>query len=216
MSSHVTRVLLVDGQRAFAELFAEKLNTQLDFEVVGIVNHGDDAMPRIMHVYPSIVVLDIDVLGRSAFDIAREAASKSWRSKFIFVSNHYTDIALEQITRVRTSGCMTKQESVEFLIAGLRRVVNNGTSYSVEIAERIEAIAKEGHSSGCSLSALTLRQIEVLRNLAKGESVKEVAAVMNLSEKSIDSHKYRIMRRLGIHDRVKLALFAVREGLVLP
>lgn len=64
------------------------------------------------------------------------------------------------------------------------------------------------------LSSLTNRQLEVLRHLAVGQSVKEVARQMHLSEKSIDSHKYRIMNKLGIHDRVELARFAIREGLV--
>jgi DNA-binding NarL/FixJ family response regulator len=66
------------------------------------------------------------------------------------------------------------------------------------------------------LTSLTSRQIEVLRHLARGKSVKEVARSMHLSEKSIDSHKYRIMHKLGIHDRVELARYSIREGLTLP
>lgn len=64
------------------------------------------------------------------------------------------------------------------------------------------------------LSTLTLRQLQVLRHLVRGESVKEVAATMSLSERAIESHKYRIMQKLGIHDRVELTRFAIREGLM--
>lgn len=66
------------------------------------------------------------------------------------------------------------------------------------------------------LSKLSNRQIEVLRNLAFGLSVKDVARRMHISVKSVDSHKYRIMQSLGIHDRVDLARYAIREGLVCP
>lgn len=66
------------------------------------------------------------------------------------------------------------------------------------------------------LTLLTSRQLEVLRHLARGDSVKEIARQMHLSQKSVDSHKYRIMSKLGIHDRVELARFAIREGLMLP
>jgi DNA-binding NarL/FixJ family response regulator len=70
--------------------------------------------------------------------------------------------------------------------------------------------------SESALSQLTNRQLEVLRHLARGESVKEVAKSLQLSQKSVDSHKYRIMHKLGIHDRVKLTRYAIREGLMLP
>ena len=63
---------------------------------------------------------------------------------------------------------------------------------------------------------LTARQVEVLRHLAQGQSVKEVAKLMHLSQKSVDSHKYRIMHKLAIHDRVELARYAIREGLTQP
>ena len=70
--------------------------------------------------------------------------------------------------------------------------------------------------SNSYLLTLTNRQLEVLRHLARGESVKEVAKSMVLSERAIESHKYRIMQKLGIHDRVELARYAIREGLTVP
>ena len=70
--------------------------------------------------------------------------------------------------------------------------------------------------SGNRLLSLTSRQLEVLRHLAIGRSVKEIAWKMHLKPKTIDSHKYNMMRRLDIHDRVSLARFAIREGLILP
>ena len=65
------------------------------------------------------------------------------------------------------------------------------------------------------LCGLTLQQLAIMRQLARGRSVKEIAAQFGRSEKSIDSHKYRIMHKLGIHDRVELARYAIREGLTL-
>jgi DNA-binding NarL/FixJ family response regulator len=216
MSHQISRVLLVDSQRAFAELFAEKLDSQDDFEVVGIVNDGEAAMTRLAHIHSDLVVIDVNLEGLSAFEVAKEAVTRNWNRNVVFLTSNTTDIIVEQATRVRTSGYLTKAEPVDVIVAGLQRVVGGGTSYSREIAEKIQAFSSNDQPKTNSLSVLTPRQIEVLQNLAVGDSVKEVAKNMNLSEKSVDSHKYRIMRRLDIHDRVKLTLFAIREGLISP
>lgn len=70
--------------------------------------------------------------------------------------------------------------------------------------------------SGGHLSTLTARQLEVLRHLAKGRTVKEIARILEVSPKSVDCHKYRLMNKLDIHDRVELARYAFREGLTVP
>lgn len=89
--------------------------------------------------------------------------------------------------------------------------------YSNEVLDRLEYDPEQGEyqvKTHSYLSTLTLRQLQVLRHLVRGESVKEVAKTMTLSERAIESHKYRIMQKLGIHDRVELARFAIREGLM--
>ena len=99
------------------------------------------------------------------------------------------------------------------------RAVAGESSFSPEVLERLNFNQETKRYSlkvESSLSTLTGRQVEVLRHLARGESVKEIARLMHLSHKSVDSHKYRIMNKLGIHDRVELARFAIREGLLTP
>ncbi|GAB4145754.1 MAG: response regulator [Planctomycetaceae bacterium] len=216
MKSSHQRVLLIDSERAFADLLAEKLNQQPDFEVLGVINDGNYAVPRILFSFPELIILDADLEGRNVFEIIKETSSKLVRSKFVILTNNRSDLTIQQARLFRLSGFMTKRESIDAILSGLRRVCLGGTSFSQEIAERMQSLNGRSDSTGQSISTLTARQIEVLKHLAQGQSVKEVAANMNLSEKSVDSHKYRIMRRLDIHDRVKLALFAVREGLVHP
>lgn len=206
------RILLVDQETAFIEMFADRIQNESDMHVVGMAANGRGVEEILVETRPNVLVLDVNLTGPSAFEIARDAAIISRDTQILFLTSTISEGLIEQAARCRMSGYMSKSEHVETLISAIRTVARGGVSYSPQIADRLE------HRNGAphSLSSLTARQIEVLRNLANGASVKEVAAKMNLSEKSVDSHKYRIMRRLGIHDRVKLALFAVREGLVLP
>jgi DNA-binding NarL/FixJ family response regulator len=112
-----------------------------------------------------------------------------------------------------------KGEPFQELVSAIERVAEGEWVFSQEVLDRLifDQQSQEyavRHES--DLSALTSRQLEVLRHLACGQSVKEISQMMHLSQKSVDSHKYRIMNKLGIHDRVLLARFAIREGLMVP
>jgi DNA-binding NarL/FixJ family response regulator len=112
-----------------------------------------------------------------------------------------------------------KGEPIHNLAEAFLRAAAGEKTFSPAVAERLNydpQTKRYSVKSETPLSSLTGRQLEVLRHLARGESVKEIARQMHLSQKSIDSHKYRIMNKLGIHDRVELARFAIREGLSNP
>ncbi|HUQ70299.1 MAG TPA: response regulator transcription factor, partial [Planctomycetaceae bacterium] len=129
------------------------------------------------------------------------------------------DIFIEQSLKLGFSGYLLKSEPLRELVSAIERVAAGEPVFSQAVAERLTFDPDKSqyvvrHES--DLSALTLRQLEVLRHLACGQSVKEISHMMKLSQKSVDSHKYRIMNKLGIHDRVLLARFAIREGLMVP
>ena len=121
--------------------------------------------------------------------------------------------------RSKAAGYVLKTDSLASLLTAVQKVAGGGTFFSEPIRERLSLDPVTGQLTAqfeSRLSQLSDRQIEVLRNLAFGLSVKDVARRMHISVKSVDSHKYRIMQALGIHDRVDLARYAIREGLVCP
>ena len=129
------------------------------------------------------------------------------------------DIYVDQALRTKVAGYVLKTDTLANLVTAVQRVANGGTFFSEQIRERITLDPVTGQmKTQCEsrLATLSDRQIEVLRNLAIGLSVKDVAKKMHISVKSVDSHKYRIMQALEIHDRVDLARYAIREGLVCP
>ena len=114
---------------------------------------------------------------------------------------------------------MTKSASPEELIAAIHAVANGGTYFSPEIVARLVVesdgvrLIREGHTRGVTL---TDREVEVLRYVSRGLSKKEIAGILNLSVRTIDTHVRNVMDKLGIHDRVELARYAIREGLSEP
>lgn len=219
MMSARIRVVLVDDHQMLLEALAQRVGGDAEIEVVGTAGNGDDALQIIRELRPDVAVLDVDIPGRGSFDVAGELASRQRETKFIFLTSYLTDVFIAQALKVKAQGYLMKGEPVNVLVDGIKRVSRGEICFSQEVVKRLVYDSNRNQytvRSESRLVSLTGRQLEVLRHLARGESVKEVARAMHLSEKSVDSHKYRIMHKLGIHDRVELARYAIREGLTLP
>ena len=213
------RVYLVDDHLSLLQLLALHIDAAPDLELVGTSTDGQTAVEEVVRTKPAVVVLDVEIPGRGVFDVAVEIKERHPFAGLIFFTGYISDIFLEQALRVGARGYVLKGESVQTLVECIRRVAAGDFCFSSEAEQRMQYDSRAGQyalRSQSDLAALTTRQLEVLRHLARGSSVKEIARTMHLSEKSIDSHKYRIMNKLGIHDRVELARYAIREGLTLP
>ncbi len=218
MTPKPIRIVLVDDHCLVLDSIARRLQDEPDMDVVGTALDGDEGLRVILETLPDIAILDVQLPGRSAFDVANQLAAKKIAVKIIFLTGYLSDVLVEQAVRARASGYLMKGEPAAKFIAAVRQVAAGEVCYSPEVLQRLvfDGGRDPAARTSSQIEALTNRQLEVLRYLAKGSSVKEVAKVMHLSEKSVDSHKYRIMHKLGIHDRVELARFAIREGLTLP
>ena len=186
---------------------------------MGTATNADEGLSLILETEPDVVILDVELPGRGSFDIAEEITSRLKNTKMIFLTGYLSDIFIELALRVNAVGYLLKGEPIESLIHAIKKAARGEYCFSQSVQERLVYDQKRNRysiQSQSMLTSLTSRQIEVLRHLARGKSVKEVARSMHLSEKSIDSHKYRIMHKLGIHDRVELARYSIREGLTLP
>jgi len=215
------RLVLIDNEKAILEAIASQLESEADLRVVGLATNADDALITILEQRPHLVVLESELPGKSPLDILPTARERVAGLRALFFSSHSSDILVEQALNLNARGYITKDDTngLNSLIWGIRRIHSGGVYFSQKVDDRIEydratdqyKLKKEGN-----LSCLSERQLSVLRLLAKGRTVKEVAGLLGVTEKSIDSHKYRLMHKLGIRDRVELSRFATREGLVLP
>ena len=217
------RLMMIDHHRCFTDSLAYRINSEdQDLEVIGTAADAETGMRIILESNPEMVILENELPGRGAFDAASDLCEKLKETKIVFLTSHLSDVFIDQALRVRARGYLLKSESVDFVIRSIQRVVAGSLGeycFSKAVEERLEydpIRKKYTFQSNNQLSLLTARQLEVMRHLAKGYSVKEVAKRMRLSNKSIDSHKYRIMQKLEIRDRVELARYAIREGLTLP
>jgi DNA-binding NarL/FixJ family response regulator len=156
------------------------------------------------------VVMDILMPGVDSFQAVDEIRRLSPGTDVIFVSGADHDVMLEQARRCGSIGFVSKADGPQCVEDAIRAAMEGETYYSPSLRDRI----REG--LGDRLSKLTGRELEVLRYIARGFSKKEIGGLMHLSVKTIDRHATSLMAKLDIHDRVELARFAIREGLVSP
>jgi len=211
------RVVLCDHHRLLLEALTRVLHEENRFRVVAVFQNNAEALSYISEHRPDVVLLGMSDVDPDTLTTAAQIRSRKLPTKVVLLCDRQSDLMLDQAIRLRTSGFLLTSESVDSLVEALNSVMNGEQCYSRELRDRLtyDPMRRVWElRSESQLESLTTRQLEVLRLLARGQSVKEVAKGLHLSEKSVDSHKYRIMSKLNIHDRVELARFAIREGLI--
>lgn len=216
MSKEIS-ILIVDDHALVRSTLAERLNAEPEFRVVATAPAADEAIEQAMVHSPDVILMDIDMPGLLCFDAARTIASTNPNTRLVFLSAFIHDWYIEQSLNVNAAGYLTKREQPETVVRAIREVAGGGTFFSEEVRARIVVDAtgaRVTRKEQSRTSTLTSREIEVLRYVARGLSKKEVASTMHLSVKTVDRHCANLMTKLDIHDRVDLARFAIREGLL--
>ena len=220
MDKQVLQIAVIDHHRVFVEALSFRLKSEPDLCVTAFAAEDADGEGTSLPASPpDVMVLDAELRMGRAFDLASEVRRNQPATKIVFLMAGITDVLVEQALRLKADGLVARSESLTQLVQAIRIVASGERFLSPEIASRVLIDPDRGTCRlrvEPALKGLTDRQLEILRHLARGDSVKAVARKLYLSPKSVDNQKFRIMTKLGVRDKVNLALFAVREGLIKP
>jgi DNA-binding NarL/FixJ family response regulator len=187
-----------------------------EFQMTAPATEGVCELATIVEHRPDILVLDLDLPS----DVLRLAAQVRHQATFVRVvvmRAKWSDLLLSKAITTGVHGVLHKSEPIEDLLEHFRHVARGETRISADLLGRLRYdTLKQQYvlTSGGILTSLSGQQLEILQLLACGDSLKMVASKLKLSKKSIDGHKYRLMRKLGVKDRVLLSRLAIREGLI--
>jgi NarL family two-component system response regulator LiaR len=211
-------VVVADDHVVLREGLVAHLRETPDIEVVGEASDAATACERVAATRPHIALLDIEMAGRDVFDAVRTMTTAQPELRVVFLSAHAHDSYIHKAVQASAWGFVTKSASAQTVCQAIRDVAHGWVHFSPEIQARIVNTTQGvGLSSVATrISLLTPRELEVLRHLAHGLSVKALARIMHISPKTADKHKTSLMNKLDIHDRVVLARFAFREGIARP
>jgi DNA-binding NarL/FixJ family response regulator len=210
------RVFLTDDHAVFRESLACHLAQYPNIEIVGEAPHAKACVEKLEGCRPDVILMDINMPGLNPFAAVSLLTSHDSSVRVLFLSALCSDVLIKQAIDARAWGYVTKSQSTTMVHEAICSVHAGRPYYSPEIRSRLVHDARGVHlAEGACMKAclLTARQIELLGYLAQGKSTHDIADLMCISCKTVENHKSNLMNRLGIHDRVELARFAIREGL---
>ena len=207
------RVLLVDDHAMFLDALASSLRQQVD--VVGVARDGRSMIDLAKQQRPDVIVTDISMPGLNGIDAARIVRKEVSSARILFLSMHADLPLVEEAFRAGGSGYVLKICEVEELLKAIQCVAR-GSSYVTPLlpGDLISTLLTVSPRVGGQGTTLTVRQREVLQLLAEGKTMKEVAVKLGISTRTTESHKYEIMRQVGVQTTAELIRYAVRIRLV--
>jgi DNA-binding NarL/FixJ family response regulator len=215
------RILLADDHTLVRAGIRSLLEGAPDVESIDEAGDGREALARIVEQKPDIALVDITMPGLNGLELLARVTKESPRTRVVILSMHSSPSYVSTALRAGAAGYLLKDAAAEELPLVLRAVMRGETYLSPAISKvvvdgflRRASDEPPAPDSPLPLDGLTPRQREILQLVAEGKSTKEVAALLELGVKTVETHRSQIMERLQIHDIAGLVRYAVRVGLV--
>jgi DNA-binding NarL/FixJ family response regulator len=207
-----TRVLLADDHAVVAEGLESLLKKT--FDLVGVVHDGHALVDAAGKLRPDVIVTDISMPGLNGLDAIRQIRARRPGTKIVVLTMHQdTQMAVEAF-RAGASGYVLKVSPAEELVRAIAEVAEGRGYVTSLLAKDLITILLEARTDAPGGPPLTPRQREVLQLIAEGRTMKEVASILNISPRTAESHKYEIMRVIGVETTAALIQYAIRLKLV--
>ncbi len=209
------RVLLADDHKLVRAGFRAMLDSLGDVEIVGETGDGREALELIREHRPDVALLDITMPSLTGLEVAARVANEIPNVRIIILSMHTTEDYIARAVRAGVSGYLLKNADPVELELALRAAVNGQMYMSPTVSKQLveDYLRRMGSDAGPE-EQLTARQREILQLIAEGKSTKDIAVTLDLSIKTVETHRKDLMDRLGIHDVAGLVRYAIRAGII--
>lgn len=217
------RTLLVDDHQIVREGLRSLLSRFPDIEIVGEAGDGEAALQLTRQLHPDVVILDISLPGMSGLEVTKEIVDSGLTSRVLALTMHETEQYAVQLLKAGAAGYMVKRGAAEELVSAIWAVYRGETYLYPSVAGKLLQHYLNSERTGGALSlearnsrALSARQKQVLQLVAQGKTNREISQLLCISLRTVQAHRAKLMEKLGLHNRIELTRYAIREGLVEP
>ena len=208
--------MIAEDHRIMREGLRSLLEDKLGFECVAEANDGYEAVQRAKEFSPDIVIMDITLPNLNGIDATRQIKAQQPEIQVVVLSMHATRNYVLQVLQAGASAYLLKDSALEELATALGSVSKGGMYLSSLLTSATDLSYETSNASPKYLAQeqrLTKRELQVLQQIADGRSTKEIAASLEVSVKTIETHRKQIMDKLGIRTTAGLTKYCIREGL---
>ncbi|MCE5243591.1 MAG: response regulator transcription factor [Syntrophobacteraceae bacterium] len=214
-----TRILIVDDHQVVIGGIKSTLSDYPELEVIGEALNGREAVRRVKAQRPDIVIMDISMPDLNGIDATLQIKKSHPKARIIIFTMYSDREYVVDLLKAGISGYVLKEDPMSDLILAIQAVKGGGTYFSsmvpgVLVNHLRKADSPEEANDG--FKDLSLRERELLQLLAEGNNVKDISAKLDLSHKTVESHKYNMMEKLGVRTLADLTKIAIKKKLIQP
>src|SRR5215203_1460550 len=206
-----TRIMLADDHTLFRQGIRTLISAEADMEVVGEASNGGDAVDRSTELRPDVVLMDIGMPGLSSFEATRQIKKGRPETKILFLTMYDDEDYLVEGMEVGASGYVLKDSPAQQLVAAIRDICRGGSYLSPRMLSQLVDDFRTRIKSANRMprfATLTTRGREVLKILAEVNALREIRRHLPRRIKTVEAHKFNLMRKLDIHNKAQLVQYA--------
>jgi two-component system response regulator NreC len=209
------RCLVVDDHTLFRAGLRRLLENEEDFVVAAEAGNADEALEKVGELRPDVVLMDIGMPGMSSFEAAQLMKARWPATRLIFLTMYEDPEYLARCLNVGADGYLLKDVPANQLIQTVREVHAGRKYFNRELISTL-ADGRRPHNRGGMKQnlALTPRERQIMKMIAEGLSVRQTAGRLGLSVKTVEAHKFNLMRKLDLHNRAQLVTYAIQKKIV--
>ena len=210
-----TRILICDDHTLFVEGIKAMLRNESSLEIVGEARDGRQAVELVKELKPDLLLMDVSMPDMNGFDATQRVHELDPNIKVLILTMHDEEELVARCLEAGAAGYIIKDAPASQLLYAIEMVTKGERYLSPVVLKQVVAgYVKNSNVPQTSYDRLSPREREVLKLLAEGLSVKEVATRLNLSVKTVDVHKTNLMKKIDVHDRTELIKYAIRQKLI--
>jgi DNA-binding NarL/FixJ family response regulator len=207
------RILLADDHQIVIE--GLKALLQDEFELAGFATNGRELLDHARTLSPDVIVADVSMPLLNGIDACRMLREEGSTAKIVFLTMHPDMVYATRALEAGASGYVLKHSASDELVSAIHTALRGGRHISSQLRTpaMAEILDETGRREKTTVE-LTTRQREVLQLLAEGKSAKEIGAILDISSRTVETHKYKMMDELGMKSSAQLVQYAIKHGLV--
>lgn len=210
------KVLLADDHNIFRAGLRRIVEETGDIEVVAEAAEGREAIQQVRKTLPDVAVIDISMPGLDGLEVISQLHAYYPKIPILVLTMHEEEQYIVRAIGAGAMGYITKRSAPEQLVKAIRKVHAGGRYLTDEAAEALAVRMASGMRGHSILDGLSNREIQVLRRLASGQTNREIAEAYHISIKTVDTYRFRLLKKLNLRNNAELSRFAMQTGVIEP
>jgi DNA-binding NarL/FixJ family response regulator len=211
------RILIADDHEIVRRGLRALLETRSDWEIVGEAVTGRQAVEQAGKLSPDLVIMDLTMPEMNGLEATRQIRASVPDAQILILSVHDSEQLVREVLEVGARGYVLKSDAGRDLIAAVEALCQQKVFFTAKVSEMVmEGFLRGGSATDPPKDPVTARERQIVQLLAEGKSNKEVAALLQISVKTVETHRSHIMAKLNLHSMSDLVRYAIRNQLVQP